>query len=102
PWVDLSFPGVPDSIMNDEKKHRFIRWEDTPIQYFAETPMEEINWLGVAGTQQIIRIFPNYGTRKERGMNEIKKITGVNHFFLDMDLVTHYVHPFTVNFFNKL
>ena len=102
PWADLSFPEVPDSVRYEKKNHTFIRWEESPIQYFVTAPTKEINWLGMAGTQQVIRIFPNYGTRKKNGVKEINKITGVNHFFMDMDLTTGYVHEYTRNFFNKL
>jgi len=102
PWADLSFPEVPDSVRYEKKNHTFVRWEESPIQYFTTEPKEALNWLGIAGTQQVIRIFPNYGTRKKNRIKEINKITGVNHFFLDMDLSTGYVHDYTRNFFNKL
>lgn len=102
PWADLSFPEVPDSIRYNDAKITFLRWEDCPVQFFTSEPAEQLSWLGVAGTQQVIRIFPNYATRREKGITEINKITGAAHFFLDMDLTTGYVHPYTVNFFNKL
>lgn len=101
-WTDLSFPPVPDSILQNPKRITFIRWEVAPVQYFKSSQREQLNWLGVAGTRQVIRIFPNNQSRRQMGINEVKNITGVNHFLLDMDLVSGYVHDYTRNFFNRL
>ena len=62
-----------------------------------------------------VTIFPNYGSRNHQlsyyiGNNsysypnnyELKNVYGINQFFMDFDLTTGFVHPYTANFYNKL
>lgn len=101
-YIDLSFPNLPDSLQEKSQNIKFIRWENSPILFNSPDTAETLNWIGVSGTRQLIRIFPNRGYRDSLGMKEMHRITGVNHFFLDMDLVSHFVHPYTRNFYNRL
>ncbi|MEX1187745.1 MAG: hypothetical protein WED33_00700 [Bacteroidia bacterium] len=101
-YIDMSFPGLPDSLSENKDQIEFLRWEPSPILYNETISDETRSWISVCATRQLIHLFPNKGYRKQLGMNTISRITGVNHFLLDMDLVSHYVHPFTVNFYNRL
>jgi hypothetical protein len=101
-YIDLSFPSLPDTLQEKFENIHFIRWERSPILFNSNDSAESINWIGVCGTRQLIRIFPNRGFRDSLGIKSVSKITGVNHFLLDMDLVSHYVHPYTRNFYNRL
>jgi len=101
-YIDLSFPGLPDSLSGLSDNIKFLRWENSPILFDKGDTTETLSWIGTCGTRQLIKIFPNRGYRDSLGIKSISKITGVNHFLLDMDLVSHYVHPYTINFFNRL
>jgi hypothetical protein len=101
-YIDLSFPGLPDSLKTQHDNIKFLRWEESPILFSEEIENETRSWISVCATRQLIRLFPNKGHRAELNLNSVSKITGVNHFFLDMDLVSHYVHPYTLNFYNRL
>jgi len=48
------------------------------------------------------KVFTNNGFRATSNVKSINNVVGVNHFFMDHDLVSGYVHPYTQNFFNKL
>lgn len=101
-YIDLSFPGLPDSLQDKSENIKFLHWENSPILFHQGDSIETFSWIGTAGTRQLIKVFPNRGYRDSLGVKSVSKITGVNHFLLDMDLVSHYVHPYTVNFFNRL
>lgn len=101
-FIDLSFPGLPDSLSRQAENIKFLRWESSPILFSAASDNETRSWMSICATRQLIRIFPNRGHRKELNQNTVSKITGVNHFFLNMDLVSHYVHPNTFDFYNRL
>jgi len=101
-YIDLSFPGLPDSLNDNSEKIKFLRWENSPILFHQGDKSESFSWISTCGTRQLIKIFPNRGYRDSMGITHVSKITGANHFLLDMDLVSHYVHPFTINFFNRL
>jgi hypothetical protein len=49
-----------------------------------------------------IQLIPNKHNRDTHNTKSIKNITGIAHFFLDHDLTSGFVHPYTLNFFNKL
>jgi hypothetical protein len=101
-YIDLSFPGLPDSLLHKTEFISFVRWENSPILFNTSDASETIDWIGVCGTRQLIKIFPNRGYRDSLGIKTIRNITGVNHFLLDMDLVSHYIHPYTYNFYKRL
>lgn len=101
-FVDLSFPGLPDSLKDHTDNIEFLRWEESPILFSDAHNNETRSWLSICATRQLIRIFPNREHRKKLNQHSVSKITGVNHFLLDMDLVSHYVHPYTLNFYNRL
>lgn len=48
------------------------------------------------------KVFTNNGFRSTNNIQSISNVIGVNHFFMDYDLVSGYIHPYTQNFFNKL
>jgi len=101
-YIDFSFPGLSDSLKAQDDKIKFLRWEESPILFSDDFSSETRSWISVCATRQLIKVFPNKGHRAELNLNSVSKITGVNHFLLDMDLVSHYVHPYTLNFYNRL
>lgn len=101
-YIDFSFPGLSDSLKEQGNKIKFLRWEESPILFSDDFANETRSWISVCATRQLIKVFPNKGHRSELNLNSVSKITGVNHFLLDMDLVSHFVHPFTLNFYNRL
>jgi hypothetical protein len=56
----------------------------------------------IPAKQLSVKLIPNMETRKKMGLTEINNIIGVHQFFLDHDLVSGFVHPYTKNMFNKL
>jgi hypothetical protein len=48
------------------------------------------------------KVFTNNGFRSANNQQFLYNVVGVNHFFMDHDLVSGYVHPFTQNFYSKL
>lgn len=48
------------------------------------------------------KLFTNYGYRSTNNQQFLSNVVAVNHFLMDHDLVSGYVHPYTQNFFNKL
>ena len=49
-----------------------------------------------------VKLIPNLETRAKMKLHKIDHIIGVHQFFLDHDLVSGFVHPFTKNMFDKL
>jgi hypothetical protein len=49
-----------------------------------------------------VKLFPRYQTRSALNIKSIDGIYGINQFFMDHDLTSGFVHPFTTNFFEKL
>jgi len=49
-----------------------------------------------------VQIIPNLEARAAIGAKEFGGISGIHQFLLDHDLTTGFVHPYTINMFNKL
>jgi hypothetical protein len=49
-----------------------------------------------------VKLIPNLETRTKLQLTKIDNIMGVHQFFLDHDLVSGFVHPFTKNMYDKL
>lgn len=49
-----------------------------------------------------VKIFPRYKDRKALNINSLEGVCGINQFFMDHDLTTGFVHPYTNNFYDKL
>lgn len=52
--------------------------------------------------RQKVILFPNYGNRKRMKEKYIENVSGVVQFLMDYDMTSGYVHPYTLNFYNKL
>ena len=74
-----------------------------PLQY-AQTPSSDgqFKFKSIISEKLDVKLIPNYENRKKQNIQEVSNIVGVCHFFLDHDLTSGYVHPYTLNFFNKL
>ncbi|MDB5281778.1 MAG: hypothetical protein JWO06_853 [Bacteroidota bacterium] len=73
-----------------------------PLTICGDKSADQICFESVVAHQLKARLIPNNGRRKELGITKISGVLGITHFFLDFDLTTGYVHPYTINFFNKL
>ncbi len=73
-----------------------------PLQYEALTSKGQMAFESMESTRLKVKLIPNNGRRKQLGIKTISGIQGVTHFFLDHDLTTGYIHPFTLNFFLML
>jgi len=49
-----------------------------------------------------IKIFPRFKDRNSLNISFIDGIYGINQFFMDHDLTSGFVHPFTANFYERL
>jgi hypothetical protein len=49
-----------------------------------------------------VLVFPRYKDRMALKINSINNVHGINQFFMDHDLTSGFVHPYTLNFFNLL
>jgi hypothetical protein len=49
-----------------------------------------------------VQLIPNLATRTKMQMKSIKNVIGMHQFFLDHDLVSGFVHNYTLNMFNSL
>ncbi|MFM7022876.1 MAG: hypothetical protein ACKOXB_07845 [Flavobacteriales bacterium] len=70
---------------------------------FQHNPIDgQFAFVSIPSQKLKAKLIPNLEQRKKRGISEIPGILGVTHFFLDHDLTTGFVHPYTQNFFNVL
>ena len=74
-----------------------------PIIYNCE-PSENGDYAfhSIPSKQLKVKLIPNLETRIKMRIKEVDGIIGIHQFFLDHDLVSGFVHPFTTNMFNKL
>jgi hypothetical protein len=49
-----------------------------------------------------VKLFPRAKARLALGINSIEGVHGINQFFMDHDLTSGFVHPYTNNFFRIL
>jgi hypothetical protein len=81
----------------DEKEMKPIRYEkynpNSANQVKFQT--QEISFIS-------LKFFPKRSDRDAQKMTGISNVYGVNQFFMDHDLTSGYVHPYTRNFFTKL
>lgn len=70
---------------------------------FTPTPTDgEFGFIGIPASHRQVRLIPNLEQRKKQRLTTINNVVGVTHFFLDHDLTTGYVHPYTQGFFDHL
>lgn len=72
------------------------------LLYTKESTGGEYGFVGQPTTSRRAKLIPNLEQREKRGMKSISGINGAVHFFLDHDLTTGFVHPYTKVFFNRL
>jgi hypothetical protein len=79
--------------------------EAKPISYFPKA-LDNVNAQVKYQTKEISYIpvifFPKRNDRDALNISKLDNVYGVNQFFMDHDLTSGYVHPFTKNFFNML
>lgn len=56
----------------------------------------------IPAKQLAVKLLPNMETREKMQMKELNGVSGIHEFFLDLDLVSGFVHPYTQNMFNGL
>jgi len=56
----------------------------------------------IPSKQLAVKLIPNMETRTKMHMTEVGEIIGIHQFFLDHDLVSGFIHPYTKNMFDKL
>jgi curved DNA-binding protein CbpA len=74
-----------------------IVWDST-----IQTAHGQKAYVTYPATSLNAKVFTNNGFRSTNNIQSINNVVGVNHFFMDHDLVSGYVHPYTQNFFDKL
>jgi hypothetical protein len=76
-----------------------------PINYFPNK-LQNLSGQVKFQTKEIsyipVKFFPKRIDRNALNITKIDNIYGVNQFFMDHDLTSGYVHPYTQNFFNRL
>jgi hypothetical protein len=95
PLIDTTIQG--DSIQIIKSIHSPIFLLDSNLVKNEETPFQSF-----VMEHAMVKLIPNKHFRDKLGIHQIKNITGVTHFFLDHDLTSGFVHPYTQNYFNKL
>ena len=77
--------------------------DTTPfIEYWDLSNSQQIPYQTKKLTSAKVKLFPNYGNRQKLGITQLSDVYGINQFFMDYDLTSGYVHPFTKKFFKKL
>lgn len=81
-----------------------ITYSDTvgPLIYTDKPSDGEYGFIGTPAYTLRAKLIPNLQERKKLGLKSIDNIMGVTHFFLDHDLSSGFVHPYTLNFYNSL
>lgn len=73
--------------------------EKEVVDYYGYTRDGGWKFVSKPDTVRWIRLVPNTGNRKKRGMVKMDSVYGVNHFFLDFDLTSGFVHRYSENFY---
>jgi hypothetical protein len=74
-----------------------------PVVYnCAAAPNGDHAFRTVPAKKLHVKLIPNLETRAKLKMKVIPKIIGVHQFFLDHDLVSGFVHPFTQRMYDDL
>ena len=84
---------------------RSIVLYDSNATYNVQVPFQTIELISAK-----VAIFPNLGSRLQSwkydndsfSRIEMNSVYGVAQFFMDFDLTSGFVHPYTRNFYNKL
>lgn len=71
------------------------------IQYWDLSNSEQIPFKTKKLSTAQVTIFPNYGDRHKLNIKTLYGVCGINQFFMDFDLTSGYVHPYTVGFYHK-
>jgi hypothetical protein len=76
-----------------------------PINYFPNK-QQNLSAQVKFQTKEIsyipVKFFPKRIDRDASNITDINNVYGINQFFMDHDLTSGYVHPYTQNFFNRL
>lgn len=72
------------------------------IEYWETGNREQIAFKTKSLKSAKVKLFSNYGTRKKMGITSLESVFGINQFFMDFDMSTGFVHPYTSNFYKKL
>lgn len=73
-----------------------------PLVYDDKAQGGEHGFIGNPAKKLRARLIPNLGERQRTGNKPIGPVQGVTHFFLDHDLTTGFVHPYTASMFKRL
>jgi hypothetical protein len=96
---------LPQELVHDTSSSKVENQVVTPFSFFGNSngnSGSQIPFVSFIMHQAEVKIFPNKHYRDEQQIEKISGIVGVTHFFLDFDLTSGFVHPYTLNYFNKL
>ena len=77
----------------------FFLGNKTTINYYDYTRVGSWKFNSNPDSVRWIRLIPNTQNRDDRNLKKIDSVYGINHFFLDYDLTSGFVHKFSKNFF---
>ncbi len=94
-------PSKPSQI-SSEHTYLIDSFASPLIYHYTNNEDGQISFESVITDRLKVKLIPNNKTRQDSSISSIDNILGVTHFFLDLDLSSHFVHDYTNNFFRSL
>lgn len=92
-----------DTLLSSTTAETIVPYPTKPLRYSSDNCKDgQISFVSQEMSYAEVILFPKRVDREALGIKELKNVYGINQFFMDFDLTSGFVHPFTQSFYDRL